>query len=110
MPACEAAARAWKQETRHPWLRELATRIRGSRARGYRRFLLQYFHAMERHLSLLAERLEWQARGAIGDSILGGAYIPVHRGPRGASQGARPGGGDETARREVPAGQEALPT
>ncbi|HIQ24158.1 MAG TPA: hypothetical protein EYH50_03825 [Pyrodictium delaneyi] len=78
VPACEAAARAWKQETRHPWLRELATRIRGSRARGYRRFLLQYFHAMDRHLELLAERLEWQAWYTIGDSILGGAYIPVH--------------------------------
>jgi len=78
VPACEAAARAWKQETRHPWLRELATRIRGSRARGYRRFLLQYFHAMDRHLELLAERLEWQAWYTIGDSILGGAYTPVH--------------------------------
>ena len=33
---------------------------------------------MERHFELLAERLEWQAWYTIGDSILGGAYVPVH--------------------------------
>ena len=78
VPACEAAARAWKKESQHPWLRELVSQVGGKRARGYRRFLLQYFYAMERHLELLAERLEWQAWYTIGDSFLGGAYIPVH--------------------------------
>jgi len=78
VPACEAAARAWKLETRHPWLQSLAARIGGSRAHGYRRFLLQYFHAMDKHFELLAERLEWQAWYTVGDSFLGGAYIPVH--------------------------------
>jgi hypothetical protein len=54
------------------------SRIKGSRARGFRRFLLQYFHAMEQHLTLLAEALEWEAWYTIGDSILRGAYIPTH--------------------------------
>ncbi len=78
-PACEAAARAWKPESRHPWLRDIASRIQGPRARGFRRFLLQYFHAMEQHLALLAQALEWEAWYTIGDSRLGGAYIPTHK-------------------------------
>jgi hypothetical protein len=78
IPACEAASRSWKPHSTHPWLVELASRIKGSRARGFRRFLLQYFHAMEQHLTLLAEALEWEAWYTIGDSILGGAYIPTH--------------------------------
>ncbi len=56
----------------------LAERIGGKRARGYRRFLLQYLHGMEKHLQLLADALEWEAWYTIGDSILGGTYIPVH--------------------------------
>ncbi|KSW12183.1 hypothetical protein CF15_05330 [Pyrodictium occultum] len=78
-PGCEAAARAWRPETEDPEARRLAEAIGGRRARGYRRFLLQYLHSMERHLALLAEALEWQAWYTIGDSILGGAYIPTHR-------------------------------
>ena len=78
VPACEAAARTWRRETRDPWLRHLASMVKGSRARGYRRFLLQYFYAIEQHLGLLAERLEWEAWYTIGDSFLGGAYVPVH--------------------------------
>ena len=78
VPACEATARAWREEVRHSWIRELVGRVGGKRARGYRRFLLQYFRSMERHLELLSGRLEWQAWYTIGDSFLGGAYIPVH--------------------------------
>ena len=78
VPACEAAARAWKREAQHAWLRELAEKIKGSRARGYRRFLLQYFYSMDKHFELLSERLEWEAWYTVGDSILGGTYIPVH--------------------------------
>jgi hypothetical protein len=40
VPACEAASRSWKPHSTHPWLMELASRIKGSRARGFRRFLL----------------------------------------------------------------------
>ncbi|MEB3851599.1 MAG: hypothetical protein LRS49_03315 [Desulfurococcales archaeon] len=79
VPACEAATRSWKPYSRHGWLVELASRVGGSRARGYRRFLLQYFQAMEDHLALLAEALEWEAWYTVGDSVLGGAYIPTHR-------------------------------
>ena len=78
-PACEAASRSWKPRSTYPWLIELTSRIKGSRARGFRSFLLQYFHAMEKHFTLLAEALEWEAWYTIGDSILGRAYIPTHQ-------------------------------
>jgi len=78
VPACEAASRSWKPRSVHPWLIDLASRVKGPRARGFRTFLLQYFHAMEQHLALVAEALEWEAWYTIGDSVLGGAYIPTH--------------------------------
>ncbi len=78
VPACEAAARSWKPLSTRPWLVELVSRVGGSRAVGFRRFLLQYFRAMETHFSLLSEALEWEAWYTVGDSVLGGAYIPTH--------------------------------
>ena len=78
IPACEAAARTWKQSSQHQWLRDLASRIGGSRAPGFKKFMLQYFHAMESHFSLISESLEWEAWYTIGDSVLGGVYIPTH--------------------------------
>jgi len=78
-PSCEAATRSWRQQTTNPIVLQLVESIRGKRAKGYRRFLLQYFYTMERHIELLAERLEGIAWYTIGDSILGGVYIPTHR-------------------------------
>ena len=45
----------------------------------YGRFLRQYFYYMFRHLDLLAESLEGIAWYTIGDSVLGGVYLPTHR-------------------------------
>jgi len=73
LPACEAAARSWKPAI------EVDFPIGGKRARGYRRFLGQYLYGMRRHLELLAERLQAEAWYTVGDSLLGGAYIPVHK-------------------------------
>ncbi|MGC8584335.1 MAG: DNA adenine methylase [Thermoproteus sp.] len=73
LPACEAAARSWKNSI------EIGLEIGGKRARGYRRFLGQYLYYMSRHIQLLAERLEAEAWYTIGDSYLGGAYVPVHK-------------------------------
>jgi len=78
VPASEASARSWRQASEDKWIVELASRPRGPRARGYRRFLLQYFKAMSDHLAMIARALEWEAWYTIGDSVLGGAYIPVH--------------------------------
>ena len=78
VPACEAAARSWKPCLKEVWLTPYLESIGGSRSKGYRKFLMQYLYAMRNHLKLLAERLEWEAWYTIGDSILGGAYIPTH--------------------------------
>lgn len=73
LPACEAAARSWKPTVK------VDLSIGGRRAKGYRKFLGQYLYHMERHLELLASALEGEAWYTIGDSILGGAYVPTHR-------------------------------
>jgi len=78
IPSCEAAARRWRPSLYEDWLLPYLSSIRGSRAHGYRKFLTQYLYAMKRHFELLKERLEWEAWYTIGDSILGGAYIPTH--------------------------------
>lgn len=72
LPACEAAARAWKRGV------EIDLPIAGKRARGYKRFLSQYIYYMSAHIELLAERLEVEAWYTMGDSVLGGAYVPTH--------------------------------
>ena len=72
VPACEAAARRWKRSL------AVGFPIGGSRAAGYRRFLGQYLYYMRRHLELVAGALVGEAWYTIGDSVLGGAYIPVH--------------------------------
>jgi len=73
LPACEAAARSWKQSL------NVDFPIGGKRARGYKRFLGQYLYGMRRHFELLAERLQAEAWYTVGDSMLGGAYIPLHK-------------------------------
>ena len=78
IPGCEAAARKWKKGLYEPWLNPYYNSIGGSRSRGFRRFLAQYLWAMNRHFELLAERLEWEAWYTVGDSVLGGGYIPTH--------------------------------
>ena len=73
LPACEAAARVWKRGI------GIDLPIAGKRARGYKRFLSQYIHYMTAHIELLAERLEVEAWYTIGDSVLGGAYVPTQK-------------------------------
>jgi len=73
LPACEAATRNWKPAI------EVSFSIGGKRARGYRRFLGQYLYGIRRHFELLAERLQAEAWYTVGDSVLGGTYIPVHK-------------------------------
>jgi len=77
-PSCEAAARKWRPEIEEERLAVILGAIRGRRRKGYVKFLRQYFYAMRNHLNLLAERLEWEAWYTIGDSMLGGAYVPTH--------------------------------
>ncbi|MCC6021388.1 MAG: site-specific DNA-methyltransferase [Thermoproteaceae archaeon] len=72
LPACEAAARSWRQHM------PLNLEPGGRRARGYQRFLGQYFYYMRQHIRLLAQALEAEAWYTIGDSVLGGVYVPVH--------------------------------
>jgi len=79
VPSCEAASRKWKPEIEEKCLADVLSIIRGKRRRGYVKFLRQYFYAMRRHFKLLAERLEWEAWYTIGDSVLGGAYVPTHK-------------------------------
>ena len=78
LPACEAAARKWRRGLYETWLMPYYDSIGGSRKTGFRRFLAQYLWAMNKHLELIAERLEWEAWYTIGDSVLGGGYIPTH--------------------------------
>jgi len=72
LPACEAATRAWKESL------PINIQPGGKRAKGYQRFLAQYLYYTRRHIELLAERLEDEAWYTIGDSVLGGVYVPVH--------------------------------
>lgn len=78
VPASEAASRAWKPVLDDEEVRRIVSKVGGSRARGYRRFLGQYFYQMDRHLELLSQVLEWEAWYTVGDSYLGGAYVPTH--------------------------------
>ncbi len=79
IPACEACARSWKKKLNNQELNKLLLKIGGKRVRGYRNYLAQYFYAMFNHLKLLSEALEWRAWYTIGDSIVGGVYIPTHQ-------------------------------
>ncbi len=79
IPACEACARSWREKLNDPELQRLLSKIKGKRARGYKNYLAQYFYAMSNHFKLLSESLEWRAWYTIGDSIIGGIYIPTHR-------------------------------
>ncbi len=79
LPACIAAARSWKQEIEHEEVNKYVREINGKKAKGYKKFVKQYFYYMRKHFQLLYDRLEWEAWYTIGDSILGGAYIPTHK-------------------------------
>jgi len=72
LPACEAAARRWRLHM------SLDVKPGGKRARGYQRFLSQYLYYMRQHINILAQGLEAEAWYTVGDSVLGGVYIPVH--------------------------------
>ena len=78
LPACEACIRHWKEKSNDPELDKLLSKIRGKRAKGYKKYLSQYFHAMDKHFKLLINSLEWRAWYTIGDSIVGNVYIPTH--------------------------------
>ena len=75
IPSCEAAARRQKPQLNQPWFESALSNVGGKRKKGYRRFLAQYFYAIDKHLQVLAERLEWEAWYTVGNSQLGGAEI-----------------------------------
>ncbi|RLF05060.1 MAG: hypothetical protein DRJ60_06175 [Thermoprotei archaeon] len=77
--SCEAGVRRWKKVSDERYVNSIVRKITGSRKQGYSLFVKQYAYYFEQHLTLLAERLQWQAWYTIGDSFLGGAYIPLHR-------------------------------
>jgi len=77
--SCEAGVRKWKKITDERYINSIVKKIGGSRKQGYSLFVKQYTYYFEQHLKLLAEKLQWQAWYTIGDSFLGGAYIPLHR-------------------------------
>ncbi len=79
IPACVAAARKWKQEYLSRSIASILGSIGGKKARGYRKYLKQYFYYMKKHLELLYDKLEWEAWYTIGDSFLGNTYIPTHK-------------------------------
>ena len=79
LPACIAAARSWKQEIENEEINKYVREINGKKAKGYKKFVKQYFYYMRKHFQLLHDRLEWEAWYTIGDSILGGAYLPTHK-------------------------------
>jgi len=76
--SCEAGVRRWKKVIDDKYINDVVRKIRGSRKQGYSLFVKQYAFYFEQHIKLLAERLQWQAWYTIGDSFLGGAYIPLH--------------------------------
>lgn len=75
IPSCEAAARRQKPQLNQPWFESALSNVGGKRKKGYRLFLAQYFYAIDKHLQVLAERLEWEAWYTVGNSQLGGAEI-----------------------------------
>lgn len=79
IPACVATARSWKMEYLNRDLIKIMEAIKGKMAKGYRKYLKQYFYYMRRHFELLYERLEGEAWYTIGDSFLGNAYVPTHK-------------------------------
>ena len=78
IPACVAAARSWKKEYLDGDLIKIINRIGSGRVKDYRKYLKQYFYYMKKHFELLYDRLEGEAWYTIGDSFLGGTYIPTH--------------------------------
>ncbi|WP_052833580.1 hypothetical protein [Staphylothermus hellenicus] len=78
LPGCEAASRAWKKINNDTAVNELINNMTPKYRKRYGRFLKQYFYYMQKHINLLAEKLEGTAWYTIGDSYLGGVYVPTH--------------------------------
>jgi hypothetical protein len=75
IPACEAAARQWKQGTTRKWILDRISNVESSR--NYATFLSQYFRAMEDHFVVVKDALTWEAWYTIGDSYFAGVHIPT---------------------------------
>ncbi|WP_052833798.1 hypothetical protein [Staphylothermus marinus] len=78
LPGCEAASRAWKKTSNDEVINQLINNMAPKYRKRYGRFLKQYFYYMQKHINLLAESLEGIAWYTIGDSYLGGVYVPTH--------------------------------
>jgi len=77
IPACEAAARKWKDGIDDEEIVRTISKINSKRK--YSTFLSQYFYAMKKHFELVSDGLKWEGWYTIGDSYFAGTYVPTHK-------------------------------